>query len=126
MPQATCAQIFANFTIKGASDEDNMFSCFFSYIFAFSKRFENVLVQNLGHNHVKNCKISCLGGLLNDKQALLLDFFWTVNFSFDLFTVRNNLTFELDPKLTSRWFELDQKLTTRWFELDQKPAARWF
>ena len=42
-------------------------------IFAFWK--SNFLFQNLGHNHLKKCKISCLGGLLNEKQASTFDNF---------------------------------------------------
>ena len=34
----------------------------------FEKCGEYLLVQNLGHNHPKKCKISCLVGLLNEKQ----------------------------------------------------------
>ena len=33
------------------------------------------MVQNLGHNHLKKCKISCLGGLLKEKQGSTSDFF---------------------------------------------------
>ena len=35
----------------------------------FKKCGEYFLVQNLGHNHLKKCKISCLEGLLNEKQV---------------------------------------------------------
>ena len=37
--------------------------------FVFKKYDEILLGQNLGHNHVKKCKISCLVGLLNEKQV---------------------------------------------------------
>ena len=36
--------------------------------FVFKKCDEILLVQNLGHNYVKKCKISCLVGL-NEKQV---------------------------------------------------------
>ena len=42
-------------------------------IFAFWK--SHFLFQNLGHNHLKKRKISCLGGLLNEKQASTFDNF---------------------------------------------------
>ena len=34
-----------------------------------------MLVQNLGHNRLKKCEISCLGGLLKEKQGSTSDFF---------------------------------------------------
>ena len=37
--------------------------------FVLKKCDEILSVQNLGHNHVKKCKISCLVGLLNEKQV---------------------------------------------------------
>ena len=44
-------------------------------IFAFKKIYEKNLVQNLGHNHLKKCKISCFGGLLKEKQESTSDLF---------------------------------------------------
>ena len=41
----------------------------------FKKCGEYFLVQNLGHNHLKKCKISCLEGLLNENKCLLLSTF---------------------------------------------------
>ena len=35
--------------------------------FVFKKCDEILLVQNLGRNHVKKCKKSCIVGLLNEK-----------------------------------------------------------
>ena len=36
---------------------------------SFQKYGENNLVRNLGRDHTKKCKISCLVGLLNEKQG---------------------------------------------------------
>ena len=44
-------------------------------IFAFWKIYKRSLVQNLGHYHLKKCKISCLGGLLKEKQESTFDLF---------------------------------------------------
>ena len=44
-------------------------------IFAFWKIYKRSLVQNLGHYHLKKCKISCLGGLLKEKQESTSDLF---------------------------------------------------
>ena len=44
-------------------------------IFSFWKIYEKNLVQNLGHYHLKKCKISCLGGLLKEKQESTSDLF---------------------------------------------------
>ena len=44
-------------------------------IFAFWKIYEKNLVQNLGHYHLEKCKISCLGGLLKEKQESTFDLF---------------------------------------------------
>ena len=55
-------------------------------IFAFWKSYEIVLVQNLGHNLHKKCKIVRFGNSLSEKQpftfGLFLDVwkpYWTVN-----------------------------------------------
>ena len=46
--------------------------------YLFSKKFyETFLVQNLGHNHLKKCNISCLGGLLKEKRESTSDLFST-------------------------------------------------
>ena len=47
-------------------------------IFAFWKNYEKNLVQNLGHYHLKECKISCLGGLLKEKQESTSDLFFNI------------------------------------------------
>ena len=47
-------------------------------IFAFWKNYEKNLVQNLGHYHLKECKISCLGGLLKEKQETTSDLFFNI------------------------------------------------
>ena len=44
-------------------------------ILAFWKNYEKNLAQNLGHYHLKKCKISCLGGLLKEKQESTFDLF---------------------------------------------------
>ena len=47
-------------------------------IFAFWKIYKRSLVQNLGHYHLKKCKISCLGGLLKEKQESTSDLFFNI------------------------------------------------
>ena len=48
--------------------------------FVFKKCDEIFLVQNLGHNDVKKCNISCLVGLLNEKQVCtFVHFFYFSN-----------------------------------------------